>query len=60
MPVPRVSVVCFAFQSAHKSLLQSQLACKNKNDPKLLKNYLEIVQHSMDVLGQVFRKITIN
>lgn len=35
MPVPRVSLVCFAFQSAHKSLLQAQLACGNKNDPKL-------------------------
>lgn len=62
MPVPRVSLVCFAFQSAHKSLLQAQLASENKNDPKLFENYLEIIQHSMDVLEQAFRKrkITIN
>lgn len=61
-PVPRVSLVCFAFQSAHKSLLQAQLACRNKNDPKLFKNYLEIVRHLMDELELAFwkRKITIN
>lgn len=46
-PIPRASLLCFSFQSTHKSLHWSQQSCENKNDPKLFEDHSGTVQCSI-------------